>query len=347
MDTIMNIIINSRYPDPNWAKINELVNQGYIKEEKHPEVDLWIYNYTDKTQREKNWCLESLISRGLIVNSDRQIQARPFIKFFGFEQWESPIPDGTYRVYDKLDGSLGISYWIDDEMYIATRGSFVSPQTYKAKEILNTMDYQFDPNITYMFEIIYPENRIIVDYKGEEKLVLLAAINTITGEEFELQQFEYPFEKARTYEIDDLDSLKKYEDPNSEGFVVRWDNGFRLKFKFEEYLRLNKMMKGVSKKRIWELLKEGKDINHFMDDVPDEFYSSINNWKEEIEHNFLELDHKIQNEYNQLDIALEKKELADIVLKEHKEIAPALFQIINGKDYRPYIWRSIQPKERY
>ena len=64
-----------------------------------------------------------------------------------------------FEVYEKMDGSLGISYTVDNEIFIATRGSFVSDQSVKANELLNTKyalaKSKMNSGITYLFEIIY------------------------------------------------------------------------------------------------------------------------------------------------------------------------------------------------
>ena len=95
------------------------------------------------------------------------------------------LPNEPFEVYEKLDGSLGILYWLGDEPYIATRGSFESPQAQIATELLRAYDLSgLDRRRTYLFEIIYPENRIVVNYDDRRELVLLAIIDTATGREF-------------------------------------------------------------------------------------------------------------------------------------------------------------------
>lgn len=36
-------------------ELNKLVKEGWLKFQKHPEADLWIYNYTPKCQYERHW----------------------------------------------------------------------------------------------------------------------------------------------------------------------------------------------------------------------------------------------------------------------------------------------------
>lgn len=113
----------------DFDKIEKLIADGYIKREQHPSADLRILNYTVKTQFAWHWTRETKACRGLIVDGKNRIIQRPFEKFFSVEQLaDTPLPLEPFDVYEKLDGSLGILYWANDEPAIATRGSFVSDQ---------------------------------------------------------------------------------------------------------------------------------------------------------------------------------------------------------------------------
>ena len=63
-------------------KIKPYVEQKFISEQKHPNLDLWIYNYTKRCQYEKKWDEVTTMCRGLILNKEGNIIARPFKKFF-------------------------------------------------------------------------------------------------------------------------------------------------------------------------------------------------------------------------------------------------------------------------
>lgn len=47
-------------------RLDALVQEGWLRSQRHPEADLWIYNYTEKTQFESYWTPETLACRGLI-----------------------------------------------------------------------------------------------------------------------------------------------------------------------------------------------------------------------------------------------------------------------------------------
>ena len=62
---------------------------------------------------------------------------------------------------------------------MATRWSFTSEQAIRGMEILKRNYPVFDKvwmkEYAYLVEIIYPENRIVVDY-GKEKITLLSVV---------------------------------------------------------------------------------------------------------------------------------------------------------------------------
>ena len=50
------------------SRITELINEGYITCRRHPDTDLYILNYTPKTQFENKWEPATECCRGLIVD---------------------------------------------------------------------------------------------------------------------------------------------------------------------------------------------------------------------------------------------------------------------------------------
>src|SRR5690606_18274092 len=126
------------------------------------------------------------------------IKARPFRKFFNYgEMPMESMPAGLPMVYETIDGSLGILYWIDNTPFLATRGRFTSEQaamgTKMLHDFLKKNPFQFKEGHTYLFEIIYPQNRIVVDYHKDSRLILLGIINNETSEEINLHDDDSPF----------------------------------------------------------------------------------------------------------------------------------------------------------
>jgi len=325
--------------------IQRLTEEGYLQVQKHPDAELYIYNYAAKTQYEGAWNEITLQCRGLILDAYGNPVARPFPKFFNLgERPDEVLPDETFEVQDKLDGSLGILYRLDGKPYIASRGSFTSEQAQEATRLLHEKYAASIPllqeGLTYLFEIIYPENRIVVNYGTERALHLLAVIETATGRELEPEDIGFPLVE-KFHGIYDISKLKERSTENREGFVVRFRNGFRVKVKFGEYLRLHRIVTGISNLSIWEMLRDGVPQDDLLEQVPDEFYRWV---KETI--------HTLQSQYT----AIEEQSKADFrILNTRKETAmyfqtrkypTVLFYMLDQKNYAPLIWKMVRPAYR-
>lgn len=303
----------------------DMLAEGYVRRGDHPTLPLSIYNYTAKAQYDQEWNDVTEQCRGLIVHHDGTVVARPFRKFFNLSQLrDEDIPQEPFRVYDKMDGSLGVLYPTNDEHYaIATRGSFVSDQAIKAtaiykaryKDEFNEFDNR---GLTYLFEIIYPGNRIVVDYGEREDIVLLDIIDIETGESvLEDYAHRWPGEVVESFDgINEVSDLITLGQPsNAEGFVLKFDSGMRVKVKHDEYTRLHRVLTNVTARRLFEiavrddLQKKGytnKQIAYvigldpemvagipafqeILDRVPDEFYAWVKQVEERLETQYREI----------------------------------------------------------
>jgi RNA ligase len=322
--------------------LQEMINEKLVSVQKHPETDLFIYNYSPKVQYEKLWNEVTLKTRGLILDAQMNFVARPFGKFFNLEEHQpNEIPQLPFDVYEKMDGSLGILYWLNDKPFIATRGSFTSDQSQHATEILyNRYQHTFDKldkKATYLFEIIYPQNRIVVDYGAMDDLVLLTVIDNETGDE-RIEDIGFPIVK-KFDGINDLLELKALEENNKEGFVIRFKNGFRVKMKFAEYVRLHRIITGVSNVVIWEYLAEGKSFEELLEKVPDEFY----NWVKKTQSELITQFDKILAESKAVFKELETRKETALYFQAQKHPS-ILFSMLDKKTPDKIIWKMIRPK---
>ena len=202
-------------------------------------------------------------------------------------------------------------------------------------------------------------NKIVVDYKGEEKLVLLAIRNTDTGEET-LNALDY----ARELGFDVIDEIKSSLDElkeeikradfiNKEGFVVVFENGFRVKMKYAEYFRLHKIISNVNEKFVWEFMSQGKPI--ILDNVPDETFQFIKETEKRLKDAFdakwaeanriyLDILKEISDKYG--DDAITKKNFALIAVPRHKKMSGVLFKLFEQRyvSAAEIVWKMIEPK---
>jgi RNA ligase len=253
-----------------------------------------------------------------------------------------------------MDGSLGIVFWYRGQWVVATRGSFTSDQSIKAREILR----KYNTNImfrhlTFCFEIIYPENRIVLDYGNDEKLVLLGTFDK-NGKEIDVEMWsQYGFDVVKKYDgIKDYKQLKEMVKNDQEGFVVKFSNGDRVKVKGVEYLRLHKIMTNVTTTGVWEYLKNGEDVLELLKDVPDEFYNKIKSYVKDLRYAYFQIsedvgkkfDGKMYGKYNDKEPIEDRKEYAEWVFTQPKHLSGILFRMFDKKDYSEIIWNLIRPE---
>jgi RNA ligase len=318
------------------------IEAGYISEQRHPFAPLRILNYTARAQFDWRWNAQTMQCRGLIVDDAWNVVSRPFPKFFSVEQLNGVVPVEPFEAYEKLDGSLGVLYRDGEDVCIASRGSFTSEQAVRATEIYRKRysHIPLNPNLTFLFEIIYPENRVVVDYGGMEDIILLAVINTETGAEFPLQDIGFPMVK-RYDGFSQFDELLANQDNSREGFVVRFQSGQRVKIKFDEYKRLHKLLTGVSPKAIWEVLKSGDDIGKVIERVPDEFFQWVKETENDLRAAFarIELAAREQMRFGKC-----RKTLA----KHFTSCAypSVMFAMLDGRDHSEAIWKLVKPSGR-
>jgi len=335
------------------------IDNGLVTERAHPTEPYLIYNYTPQCQFQKAWDETTLQCRGLIVHKDtREVIARPFKKFFNYEEHVAsglPIPDEQPLVYEKRDGSLGILYWgTDGKPYIATRGSFTSEQAIWAtnwfrKHVTWHKYFYYRPSFTFLFEVIYPKNRIVVDYGVYHGLDLLAINLTETGTELKLPEASldnyliFPGNIAEPITFTSFKELKERNEKNKEGFVLHYPiSGLRLKIKFKDYVRLHKAITGLSEIGIWEMLRDGKYLLQIIGETPDEMHE----WIKKVVFDLLEQFITIERVATQIELAVmnvpTRKEQAALIMQ--LQYPSIVFAMLDNKDYKQIIWKMIRPK---
>lgn len=169
-------------------------------------------------------------------------------------------------VTEKLDGSLGIAYHAPGgTVRIATRGSLDSEQALEATRIWRDKyrRVRFGRDVTPLFEIIYPSNRVVVDYGDRRDLILLAVMDIRTGADLPLERLDWPGPVAEQHEFGSFselaDSVAAGGESGGEGYVVRFDTGagvphVRFKFKFPDYVVAHRIVTGLNSLRVWEVV---------------------------------------------------------------------------------------------
>lgn len=319
--------------------LNRYYEQKLLVKQNHPELPLLIWNYTPKVQYENLWDEVTLKCRALVTDLEGNIVAKSFNKFFNVEELAS-VPSENFDVYEKLDGSLIVIFYYKDQWVVSSKGSFTSDHAIEAQKIISSWDLnKLDKTKSYSGELIVPWNRIVCDYGDSRKVVLLAKFDVL-GNEYDLNEYKKDFEIVKKYDgLNDYRNLKELIEKDKEGFVVRFKSGFRMKVKGKEYLRLHKIVTGVSNILVWENLKENKSFDEILDRVPDEFYTWVQKTKNELLNQYNSILEEANLNYKELG---SRKETAEYFLKQ--KYPAILFAMLDKKDPSDMIWRIIRPQ---
>lgn len=342
--------------------LDQAIRDGYVRRTLHPEYPYAILNYTEAAQFDNHWDEVTMVCRGLIYQYNTgEIIARGIPKFFNHNQAGAPLfaLDDQVLVADKVDGSLGILYPTPDgDFAIATRGSFTSDQalwatewlhdperiTDEVNEVMNNIKYTGEyENYTELFEIVYPENRVVVNYGDRAELVYLGSVFIPNG-------YWEPMIDPESEPLTYGEVLSLPPRTNAEGWVLtRVRDGAVVKVKYEDYLELHRAIFGLSARRIWEWELAGTAEANLLG-LPDELQPwAITEWKRQVA-NVTRIERDVWVEFDIVTRNLSmihgqdwtRKDFADMV--KDSPWRAYMFLALDEKDITPVIWRNNKPE---
>ncbi|QGZ47362.1 polynucleotide kinase [Streptomyces sp. QHH-9511] len=375
------------------------LDAGHVTRKSHPELPLSLYTYTRACQYERIWNQVTTRCRGLVADDTTgRIVALPLPKFFNVGEHEAgqpyapALPDEPFEVYDKVDGSLAVIFHYAGRWQVASKGSFTSAQATWAQRRLAARDTRaLTPGVTYLAEILYPQNRIVVDYGDRRDLVLLAAFGQ-DGTELPLAEAAPDWAEigsvVRTWPAMPMTELLALTESNTlpggraatgtdaEGFVLRYASGVRAKAKLAEYVRLHKVLTGVTERDIWRShgiqrfagtsakrlaqglgcsLAElggiratgGRPLDALLEQVPDEFDTWVREVIARLEDAAAAHERAIDEAYRSIvHLAGDRGAFARAVkaLPADDTVRSAMFLRLDGRPTDLVVWRAVRPE---
>lgn len=321
---------------------------------------LRILNYTDAALYTPGaWDNPAVrVCRGIIVDDQWTVVARPWAKFFNHGQTEAGALNLTapVEVTDKLDGSLGIIHRaLDGRLRVATRGSFESDQAHHATAVLTERyadQLRIRRDLTVLVEIVYPANRIVVDYGQLDDLVLLGGVNIETGQYHSpglvASLIRWAGPVAVTFPYATLqEALAAPPRPGMEGLCVRYVHHDQIvKIKQDDYVRLHRIVTGLSERSVWEHLCSERPLEDLLGELPDELHQWTRDVWDRLHGAAAEIFARALDAHQQIVDALPvewtRRHYAEQA-KARAPMTPYLFQLLDERDPRPAILRSLKP----
>lgn len=234
-----------------------------------------------------------------------------------------------------------------------------------------------DDEFTHLFEIVYPGNRIVVDYATTDDLFYLGNVHIASGRtQGPAPGNGWPGPQATVFKGCTLGhALSMDPRPNAEGIVVHyWHSDLRIKIKQDDYVALHRILTMTTARTVWEylavdackhlisqpkhwgsrlgidparaaeILAVGPDwLAKLTEGVPDEFHgwlrSTIDGLRTRVGGERASLTaHAAQLRDEH---GADRKAFA-LAAKDHPH-AGALFLLLDDRDITTYLWRSVYP----
>lgn len=270
------------------------------------------------------------------------------------ESWVKDIDWDTAFVSEKVDGSL-MKVWWDNAWKLSTNGTIDAWKAeigdarlpnfgvyfqYALKEYYTSFEdfvRTLDQNLTYMFELVGPYNRVVIPYE-RPAIYFLGARNKHTGEEFNCSPLIMGalgmgrFNRPKQYPLASVDDCVKLAETFSwdqEGFVACDALFNRVKIKSPAYvlahfLRNNNV---ITRKHL---------INVILTNEIEEFKCYAADYKEELEKvqkqmsSFIRLGNELAEACRVMAVKLERKDYSRLVEALPKIYRGVLYYNYNG-----------------
>jgi RNA ligase len=294
-----------------YASLMDEVAKGTVNRVLNENSDLELFSYSIQCQFERSWNKYNLLARGLVLCPKKEkVVALTYPKFFNYGECSPYIPNEPFLTTGKMDGSLGIIYFWNNEWQVNTRGSFHSEQAIWAKNWLNNNINKMilKPGTTYLVEIIYKENKIVIPY-DYEGLVYLTLYSENGYEPKDYDGLSRVFMKSAGFLLPEVHFYKTIEEMievagklpyTEEGFVVRFESGYRIKIKSDDYVRIHKLISNVKPLFIWECMMQGDDLKKIRTELPEEMLSDFDQIYDILKNKFYDIVEEVNETYEKL-----------------------------------------------
>lgn len=299
--------------------------------------------------------------RGIILDANTfDPVCVPFFKFANYtDSYADKIDWDNAYATEKIDGSLIKIVRLEDDHLLVSTNCMIDAHDSRVCDVPNrpvdtfydlvllTFNRQFqrnatrmddyadlfEPNMTYMFELVSPYNKVVIRYP-EPKIYFIGVRNNETYQETAYWEhpLRYNFPTPFVFPIQTLEKCLKMVDmmtADKEGFVVMDTRFRRIKVKSPAYVIMHHIRgeNGLTNKTGVEILqaKQADDVLAYFPEFTEKL--------REVEAGYLALLHETDDAFKTLkSLNLPTQKDKALWIKENgKDFQGALFYLINGK----------------
>lgn len=296
--------------------------------------DYVLLNYLPSAAYSHDMTRTEEACRGLLIRTDGKIVALPMPKYYNLGERECPhLPDEPYEVWEKVDGSLILSWYDGHQWRHNTRGSFANEYGEFAQawwtENVDISDIPL--HWTVMTEACFLADPMPRAVHKPEGLYLIAIRDRHSGQDMSIQGMDIDGLLQITHYSTTIETLLDSRESleGTEGWVVRFDSGIRVKIKTAWYLRLFRAMQSLTPKNIRALMVEVGE--NWIDEFPDDLCPDAFIIQEEIEERLRVALARIFEAYSKVAHIEGRKEYALAVMQDYADISSWLFNLRDDK----------------
>lgn len=271
-----------------------------------------------------------LLAKGIVFNDKLELVSLPLLKFYNLfeirdKRYHQQLLTKGLRITaaKKYDGTMIQLFKYKGKYVFTTRGTFKSEYT-RAASTIALRKYKrslarLDDDKTYVFELIHPVSKNVVNYGDEQDLVLLAVYDRGYNQYY--RTIELGFHHPRTTEYNEFQSFEdavewaKRNSHDHEGYVLTLESKqqivHRVKIKSDWYVEKFRMLYSINHKAVAKLYwPDEPDWEAFRQLIPEEIEDTYQFYYDEYVDWVKRLKSRVSDIYDKVDTSIEQKEFA-------------------------------------
>lgn len=284
-----------------------------------------------------------------------KIIARPYHKFFNVgERDETLLPKidltQAHNIIEKLDGSMIHPMMVNGVIRWCTKMGITDTSMQAEEFVAKNTVYQavaaacIQGGYTPIFEWCSNKNRIVLDYP-EDQLVLTAVRHMVEGDYYPYSTLEI---MATTWKIPVVGPVNKAINEiaaleNTEGIVIRFDNGHMLKMKCEWYVLRHKSKDAIMReKNVLEYIVTEK-VDDVLPFLTEEDAEKLVEFQRQVSVQIITLVDQLEREFNHMHSAAKgnRRIFAEMNQGPYKQI---LFKALDGHSIYDFLYKFLASK---